>query len=403
MTIKFANMEACEHLAEAMLSETADPNALALAWAGYSESIANELRAEFEQYGPNIDAAAMESRGYRVLTAKEKAWYEKVSQALRDAKTEQAFIDIIGTDDQDTLMPPTIIQDVFSDIQKESKLLAKVGSQYVGYATKFIMNDASIQMGAWGKVTDAITKEIEGAIKVISMEQSRYTAFCIIPLDVLDMGPEFVDAFIRALMAESMLYGLEQAVVNGSGVNMPIGMMRDPEGSFSQTTGYPAKTAVKVTSFAPAEYGELLADLAETPTGRQRVFDEVILVTNMSDYLTKIMPATTVQSTMGGYVSTCSRSRPTPSPARPCRPARPSLESRSSTSSASAAPVTASSTTTPSSSSTTAAPSRRSSTQRAGPTTMPASSCSTSPTSIRPTSPSATSASFPAASRSPAR
>ena len=60
MTIKFANMEACEHLAEAMLSETADPNALALAWAGYSESIANELRAEFEQYGPNIDAAAME-------------------------------------------------------------------------------------------------------------------------------------------------------------------------------------------------------------------------------------------------------------------------------------------------------------------------------------------------------
>lgn len=303
MTIKFANMEACEHLAEAMLSETADPNALALAWAGYSESIANELRAEFEQYGPSIDAAAMESRGYRVLTAKERAWYEKVSQALRGAKTEQAFIDIIGTGDQDTLMPPTIIQDVFSDIQKESKLLAKVGSQYVGYATKFIMNDASIQMGAWGKVTDAITKEIEGAIKVISMEQSRYTAFCIIPLDVLDMGPEFVDAFIRALMAESMLYGLEQAVVNGSGVNMPIGMMRDPEGSFNQTTGYPAKTAVKVTSFAPAEYGELLADLAETPTGRQRVFDEVILVTNMSDYLTKIMPATTVQSTMGGYVS----------------------------------------------------------------------------------------------------
>lgn len=303
MSIKFPSMEACERLADAMLSETADPEALALAWAGYSESIANELRAEFEQYGPNIDAAAMESRGYRVLTAKERAWYEKVSQALRDAKTEQAFIDIIGTGDQDTLMPPTIIQDVFSDIQKESKLLSKIGSQYVGYATKFIMNDASVQMGAWGKVTDAITKEIEGAIKVISMEQSRYTAFCIIPLDVLDMGPEFVDAFIRSLMAESMLYGLEDAVVNGSGVNMPVGMMRDPEGDFNNTTGYPVKEAIKVTSFAPVEFGKLLAKLAKTPTGRQRVFSEVILVTSMSDYLTKVMPATTVQSVAGGYVS----------------------------------------------------------------------------------------------------
>ncbi|MCR2034146.1 phage major capsid protein [Adlercreutzia mucosicola] len=303
MTIKFANMEACEQLSEAMLAKEADPSALALAWAAYAESIADELRVEFEQHGPNIDAAAMESRGYRVLTAKETTWYENVAQALRESKTEQAFINIIGTDDQDTLMPPTIIQDVFSDIQKESKLLAKIGSQYVGYATKFIMNDASVQMGTWNKVTAEITKEIEGAIKVISMEQSRYTAFCIIPLDVLDMGPQFLDAFIRALMAESMIYGLEEAIVNGSGVNKPIGMMRNPDGAFDQTNGYPEKEAIKVTSFAPEEYGPLLSNLAKTPTGRQRVFSDVILVCSMTDYLNKVMPAITVQSTMGGYVS----------------------------------------------------------------------------------------------------
>ncbi|KAB1647987.1 phage major capsid protein [Adlercreutzia muris] len=303
MTIKFANMEACERLSDAMLANEADPEALALAWASYGESIANELRGEFAQYGRDIDAKAMESRGYRVLTANETAWYEKVIQAVKTAKTKQAFIEIIGTGDQDSLMPPTIIQDVFSDIQKDSPLLAAVSAQYVGYAQNFIVNDAAIQMGAWGEITAEIVKEIKGAIKVISMSQSRYTAFCIIPLDILDMGPQFVDAFIRSLMAESMRYGLEAAVVNGSGVNMPVGMMRNPDGAFEQETGYPEKDAVKLTSFAPDEYGVLLSKLAKTRTGRERAFDEVCLITNMTDYLTKVMPATTVQATVGGYVS----------------------------------------------------------------------------------------------------
>lgn len=303
MTIKFANMEASQKLADAMLSPEVDPEALALAWSAYGESIANELRVEFERYGSDIDTKAMESRGYRVLTVKEKAWYEKVIQALKESKTNQAFIDILGTDDEASLMPPTIIQDVFSDIQKDSPLLAAVSAQYVGYSQQFIVNDAAVQMGAWGEITDEVVTEIKGAVKVISMHQSRYTAFCIIPLDILDMGPNFVDPFIRALMAESMRYGLEAAVVNGSGVNMPVGMMRDPDGVFDQTTGYPEKTPVKVTSFAPTEYGALLAKMAKTRTDRDRVFDKVMMVTNMTDYLTKVMPATTVQATMGGYVS----------------------------------------------------------------------------------------------------
>lgn len=111
MTIKFASQEASEALAAAMTAEKPDAEALAMAWVGYAESIGNQLRAEFEQFGPNIDAKAMESRGYRVLTAKEQKYYEKVAQALRDAKTKQAFIDILGDDNKDALMPPTIIQD----------------------------------------------------------------------------------------------------------------------------------------------------------------------------------------------------------------------------------------------------------------------------------------------------
>ena len=65
--------------------------------------------------------------------------------------------------------------------------------------------------------------------------------------------------------------------------------------------GYPEKTAIKVTSFEPKEYGSLLANLAKTERGKSRKFDEVLLVCNMSDYLSKIMPATTAQQSDGTY------------------------------------------------------------------------------------------------------
>ena len=73
--------------------------------------------------------------------------------------------------------------------------------------------------------------------------------------------------------------------------------------SFSTSTGYPRKTAVEVGSFTPAEYGSLVAKMAKTETGVGRVFDKVLLICNMTDYLTKIMPATTALATSGvGYV-----------------------------------------------------------------------------------------------------
>ena len=95
---------------------------------------------------------------------------------------------------------------------------------------------------------------------------------------------------------------------------------------------YPQKTAVAVTSFAPIEYGKLLANLAETEVyytnnsngsitakataanpdgsaktgftkhgGRIRTFSSVTLICNQVDYLTKVMPATTVQRTDALY------------------------------------------------------------------------------------------------------
>ena len=71
------------------------------------------------------------------------------------------------------------------------------------------------------------------------------------------------------------------------------------------SSGYPKKTAGQglytCASFEPAEYGTLVSKLAKTEKGNNRRFQKVNLVCNMVDYLTKIMPATTVMDANGEY------------------------------------------------------------------------------------------------------
>lgn len=133
----------------------------------------------------------------------------------------------------------------------------------------------------------------------------KLSAFAIIEKDMLELGPVFLDAYIRAFLKEALAKALEKAIISGNGNKCPIGMDRDiHEGvSVSTSTGYPQKKAVALTSFMPEEYGKVLAQLAKTEKGNDRVFDQVTLICNMQDYLSKIMPATTVLSAIGSYTT----------------------------------------------------------------------------------------------------
>lgn len=117
------------------------------------------------------------------------------------------------------------------------------------------------------------------------------------------LGPTYLDNYIRTILKEVLYVALEKAIICGSGKNEPIGLNRDiHEGvDFNSSTGYPEKTPIKVTSFMPKEYGPVVAKLATTESGRLRAFDEVLLICNQIDYLTKIMPATTVMTAAGTY------------------------------------------------------------------------------------------------------
>ena len=302
--IKFANENAVsQKLAAAMKS--GDEKQIQEAWNEFHASVAEQVKADFAELQESKDSAILAQRGYRQLTSKETKWYQKVIEALRSNNPKQAFTAIIGSDDEEDMMPTTIIEDVYKHLREEHPLLKAINFQYVGYITKWILNDHSAQNAVWGKITDEIIKEITSSFKVIDIDQNKLSAYAIIELGMLDLGPTFLDGYIRAVLAEAIFAGLEEAIVAGTGVNMPVGLKKDiHEGvSFSSTTGYPDKEKIAVKSFAPAEYGALVAQMAVTENGRRRKFTEVGLIVNMVDYLTKVMPATTVLNAEAKYVN----------------------------------------------------------------------------------------------------
>lgn len=273
------------------------------AWQGLCGSIAEKVKADAVELQDTTDTAALMQRGYRALTSAEKKFYNKMIEAGKSANPKQAFVTILGGDNEEDLMPTTIIEDVYKNLKDEYPLLKAINFQHTGFNTKWILNDHAVQTAVWGEITEEIVKEITSAFKVVDINQFKLSAYVIIEVGMLDLGATFLDGYIRAVLAEAMMSGLETAIVGGNGLKCPIGLIKNLNGDVSQTTGYPDKEAIPVKSFTAKEYGALVARLAETENGKKRKFGSVNLICNQTDYLTKIMPATTLLNANGHYVN----------------------------------------------------------------------------------------------------
>lgn len=287
--------EAMAMISKAM--QSGDKKQIKDAWEMFHDSVAETIKQDYQEAQGN--RVILAQRGYRQLTTEETKYYEALIKAGRSENPKQELAGLLSGD----VMPVTIIEDVYKDLVDDHPLLSKINFQNVAYLTRWILNDHTKQTAVWGEINSEITKEITSAFKVVEVNQCKLTAFALIEKDMLDLGPVFLDNYIRTFLKDALLCGLEKAIISGSGKNCPIGLNRDiHEGvSVSSTDGYPEKAAIAVTSFLPEEYGELVARLVESEKGNQRKFEKVLLICNMKDYLTKVMPATTVLTSNGTY------------------------------------------------------------------------------------------------------
>jgi len=287
-----------------------DAKAVEQGFVELQTAIYESVKQEYEEAIASNDRAILAQRGFRVLTSEETEYYQTIIDALKSRNPKQAFADITGDDAQtvpEKMLPETIFNEVLKNLTERHPLLEIIRPKNVGYITTWLRNKHTRQLARWGEIEGDITGEITSAFEVVSVRQGRLTCFMLIHRDTLELGPTFLDGYIRTVLAEAMACGMEAGSCSGKGIDgEPVGLDRDiHEGvTVSTTDGYPRKTAVAVTSFEPAEYGPLVARLAKDERGNvKQSVAGLTLVCNLVDYLTKVMPATTVLNAEGRYVN----------------------------------------------------------------------------------------------------
>lgn len=251
-------------------------------------TVRNQLNDEM------LDRSILQQRGQNVLTAAETKFFNAVVQ-------EGGFKD-------GSILPVTTQERVFEDLVKEHPLLDALGLRDLGAVTKFIYSDAT-KAYAWGELFGEIRGQVNAAFREEKIGQLKLTAFAAIPNDMLDLGPEWVERYVRTLLVESYSVGLEFGFVNGGGsvAHQPVGLMKDVNATTGAVTD---KKSSGTLTFAPSQFGEVVAGelyevvkaLSTDAKGKSRkVLNNIVMVVNPVDSI-GVQARNTIQTSTGQWV-----------------------------------------------------------------------------------------------------
>ena len=253
---------------------------------------------QIQQARKEGDTQILAARGVRQLTSAERDYYQKLTEAMKAKDPQQAVTNL------DIVMPETIVDAVFDELQTSHPLLSRIQFTNTRGAIRMMMNTNGYQRAAWGQLCAEIVQELTSGFKEVDTSLLKLSAFIPVCKAMLDLGPEWLDDFVRQVLYEAFANGLEYGIVAGSGNNEPIGMTRQVGDNVTVTGGvYPKKSPITVNDLSPTTVGNLLALMAVDPNGKARVLRDIILIVNPVDYFQRIMPATTVMTPNGTYAN----------------------------------------------------------------------------------------------------
>lgn len=281
---------------ELVKAEEPDQEKLAAAWEDMQNALAEDLTEKIteEVRTQQMDAQILSARGQNVLTSEERKFFNEVVTS--------------GGFDEDSILPKTTQERVFEDLVESHPLLTEIGLQDLGAVTRFIKSDPS-KAYAWGKLFGEIKGQISTAFTEETISQLKLTAFAVIPKDMLDLGPEWVERYTRTVLVESYSVGMEYGLVNGRGPsqNEPTGLMKD----VSENGAVTDKAATGTLTFAPSEFGEVVSgelhgvikNLSTDAKGKSRkVLNKVVMVVNPVDAIS-VQARNTIQTSSGQWVT----------------------------------------------------------------------------------------------------
>lgn len=248
-----------------------------------SQEIQNRLIQESKTFNAdNADMQVLASRGFRALTHEETKYYNAVADASSLA---------------DVPLPRTVFDRVFEDLITEHPLLSEITFQNTTGVTEFVTRTGEVVAAWWGPLCDEIKKKLENGFKVESTTLYKVSAYMPICKAMLDLGPVWLDRFVRESLGESIAIAIEEAIVVGTGKDMPIGVTRKLNDVSDGV--HVEKTPVALNDLSPVTIGaKIMMPLVK---GRIKTLGKVLMIVNPTDYWGKLFPVTTFQTKDGEY------------------------------------------------------------------------------------------------------
>ena len=301
MTIKFNKSETFQNAKRALTAVLSNLEATEKetteAYENYFNALQTEVATAITAQVNNemLDRSILQQRGKNVLTSEETKFFNVVA-------TSGGFSD-------DSILPVTTQERVFDDLVQEHVLLEAIGLENLGAVTRYIDADPT-KTYAWGDLFGPIAGQIAAAFTDEEVGSLKLTAFAAIPNDMLELGPVWIERYVRTVLVESYSTGLEFGLVNGGGTvaKQPVGLIKDVDVATGAVT---TKTSSGTLTFAPSANGETVAGelftvvsaLSKDATGKSvKVAGKIVMVVNSTDAIA-VQFRNTIQTANGQWVT----------------------------------------------------------------------------------------------------
>lgn len=243
-----------------------------------------------ELYGAMLDELLNEAKKQARAEA-EGLIAENPADAKLSAR-ERKFFNAVTTDvgyKEEKLLPQETIDRIFENLTTAHPLLAEIGMVNAGLRLKFLKSETS-GVAVWGNIYGEIKGQLDAAFSEEEAIQNKLTAFVVIPKDLKDFGPAWIESFVSTQIDEAFAVALEAAFLAGDGNGKPIGLNRQVQAGVAITGGvYPEKTSIGDLTFADSattvkELTNVYKHHSTDEKGRAVAVDgKVVMVVNPAD------------------------------------------------------------------------------------------------------------------------
>lgn len=260
-----------------------------------AKEIETDLLAKMEQH--NGDTAVLAAMGATAITSEERKFTAEMIES------GEAF------NNAGALVPPTTVNRVMDNLTKNHDLINAVDKIVGGLSTEFIYS-IGVNTAFWGALCSDVKELADKGFRKMTIGQFKLSAYIPVCKAFLDFNsPEWLITYVTTVLSESIAIALEQAIVDGTGKEQPIGMRR----SLVNATGGEQSEleATEIADLSPESLGKVMGMLTKPTidTANSITLDrtvnpsDVAIIMNPTTYWTEFFGKYTVQNSLGQFVS----------------------------------------------------------------------------------------------------